>query len=212
MEKRLSFLGHDAMVRQVMEEYAEAIEDARTKLAEGSHEPCKKLFALTNPQNYMNHGSYGAVFAPTRRFHELLLAKFNECPNAYIEEPYQAAIAKTIEKLSAMVQCKEEEMFLVPNATYGVGSVVRSFPFVKGDVLLTMSSNYLACLHAMSRATEETQARLVVAKGLPKDREGFLEGLREHLERERPRLVVLDHITSSSGLVLPIKEAAALCK
>ncbi len=178
----------------------------------GGSDEVRALFSLAAPERYLNHGSYGAPLRACSAVALAVRARLEAHPNLVIEKPMQELIARSVESVAALVHARADQVLMVPNATYGVGSVVRGFPLKPGDVLMTLGTNYLACLHAMDRACKEKGATLVVLPNAPLASRELLAFVEEGLDKHRPSLVVVDHITSATGLVQPVAELAALCR
>lgn len=175
-------------------------------------EEARALFSLAAPERYLNHGSYGAPLRACSAVAQAVRARLEAHPNLVIEKPMQELIARSVESVARFVGARADQVLMVPNATYGVGSVVRGFPLKPGDVLMTLGTNYLACLHSMDRACREKGATLVVLPGAPLASAELLDFVREALVRHKPALFVVDHITSATGLIQPVEELAALCR
>jgi isopenicillin-N epimerase len=94
----------------------------------------------------------------------------------------------------------------VPNATTAVNAVLRSLRFEPGDELLTTDHEYNACRNVLDFVARRDGARVVVAK-LPFPVAGQEQVLQAVLDRVTPRtrFALLDHVTSQTGLVLPIE-------
>jgi isopenicillin-N epimerase len=94
----------------------------------------------------------------------------------------------------------------VPNATSGVNAVLRSLDFEPGDELLVTDHEYNACRNALDYVAQRTGAKVVVAK-IPfplASAEEIIEAVMGAVTW-RTRLALLDHVTSQTGLVLPIE-------
>ena len=98
-----------------------------------------------------------------------------------------------------------EDLAFVPNATTGVNSVLRSLRFEPGDELLTTNQEYNACRNAINFVGEQSGASIVVAE-VPFPLRTADEIITPILERvtDRTKLVLLDHVTSQTAMVLPI--------
>ena len=91
------------------------------------------------------------------------------------------------------------------NATTAVNAVLRSQRFEPGDELLTTDHEYNACRNVLDFVAERTGARVVVAN-VPfpiASQEQVTEAVMRRVTR-RTRIALLDHVTSQTGLILPI--------
>jgi isopenicillin-N epimerase len=99
-----------------------------------------------------------------------------------------------------------DDLAFVPNATTGVNTVVRSLEFAPGDELLTTNHAYIACRNALR--WHETRGVTVTVAPVPWPIAGPPQVVDAVLSTVTPRtrLVLLDHVTSPTGLVFPVRE------
>ena len=99
------------------------------------------------------------------------------------------------------------DLALVPNATAGVSTVLRSLRFRPGDELLATDQEYNASLNALRFAAERDGARVVVAElGYPA---AGAEDARDRIlaaVTPRTRLAMLSHVTSPTAIALPLED------
>ena len=91
-----------------------------------------------------------------------------------------------------------------------MNAVVRSLAFAAGDELPTTDHAYNACRNALDFAAARSGARVVVA-AVPfpvASPDAVLEAVLARVT-PRTRLALLDHVTSPTGLVLPIERLIA---
>jgi isopenicillin-N epimerase len=117
--------------------------------------------------------------------------------------------------LAAFVGAKADDLVFVPDATFGVNTVLRALRFKPGDELLVTDHEYNACRNALNCVARDSGARVVVMP-IPfplSSSDEVVEAVLRGVTR-RTRLALLDHATSSTGLVLPmrklVRELAAL--
>src|SRR5262249_61893794 len=94
----------------------------------------------------------------------------------------------------------------VPNATTGVNTVLRSLDLAPGDEVVATDHTYNACRNALNAAGMRAGTRIVVAT-LPfpvARQEQVVEAVLARVG-PRTRLALVDHVTSPTGLVLPIE-------
>jgi isopenicillin-N epimerase len=94
----------------------------------------------------------------------------------------------------------------VVNATTGVNTVLRSLRLEAGDELLVTDHEYNACRNAIDAVAEDGGAEVVVAS-IPFPLSGEGEVLNAVLEKVSPRtrLLLIDHVTSQTGVVMPLE-------
>jgi isopenicillin-N epimerase len=97
----------------------------------------------------------------------------------------------------------------VQNATAAAATVLGSIELSPGDELLVTSHGYAACHNVVTRAARAHGASVVVAD-VPFPLAGPEQVLEAVLARasERTRLCVVDHVTSPTALVFPVRELA----
>ena len=167
--------------------------------------------------DFLNHGSFGAtpacVLQAQREWQDLL-----ECDPIQFLAPERTLEPKLDEVrrvVSDLVGSLPENLAWVRNATDGVNAVVRSFPFCPGDEILVTSHGYNACINAAVYAAEAFSVNLpdeqkVTVKTVPVpfplvDSMQVVDAVREAMG-DRTRLLLIDHVTSPTGLVFPITE------
>ena len=156
---------------------------------------------------FLNHGSFGAC--PTRvlaRQSELRTQMEGE-PLRFFMRELEPLLDAARASLAAFVHAPSSDIAFVNNATAGVNTVLRSLRLEPGDELLTTSHVYNACRNAMEYVAAQCDARVVIAP-VPFPIQSPGEVVQSVLERVTPRtrLVLLDHITSPTGLILPIED------
>src|SRR5205085_7571515 len=108
--------------------------------------------------------------------------------------------------LGSFVGADPDDLAFVPNATTGVNTVVRSLEFSAGDELLTTDHAYNSCRNAL-RWHESRGVKIVLAR-VPWPLLGPWQVVDAVLGAVTPRtrLVLLDHVTSPTGLIFPVGE------
>jgi isopenicillin-N epimerase len=166
-----------------------------------------KHWGLDPSVTFLNHGSFGAcpteVLAAQIRYRDRMERQPLQFMIRDVEELYDDARAK----LAAFVGADPLDVVFVPNATTGVNTVLRSLHFEPGDELLTTTHEYNACRNALDFVAERSGA-VVVAAEIPFPVGSPAEITRAVLERVGPRtrLGLFDHITSLTGMVMPIAD------
>ena len=159
---------------------------------------------------FLNHGSFGACPREVLAVQAALREEIERRPVAFLARELPDRIDAVREELAAFLGADPEGLAFVTNATTGVNAVVRSFPLAAGDELLTTDHAYNACRNVLEHVAAESGARVVVA-AVPFPLADPAEVVEAVLAAVTPRtrLALLDHVTSPTGLVLPLAELVA---
>jgi isopenicillin-N epimerase len=156
---------------------------------------------------FLNHGSFGAcprpVLAAQRAWRERLEAE----PVRFLADELEERLAGVRRDLGVFLGADPDDLALVDNATTGVNTVLRSLSLDAGDELLTTDHEYNACANALRFVAVRAGARVVVAP-IPfpcPGPEAVMEAVLGAVT-PRTRLALVDHVTSPTGLVLPIAD------
>lgn len=131
-------------------------------------------------------------------------------PVRFFQREYQAALDQAREHLGALISAAPQDLAFVPNATYGVNSVVASFPFAPGDEILVPDHAYQACRNSLDYFAERSGARVKVVR-IPFPGVGEEEVLERMLSAVTPKtvLAMIDLVTSPTALVMPVARLVA---
>jgi isopenicillin-N epimerase len=117
------------------------------------------------------------------------------------------------EALARFVHCEADDLVYVTNPSYAVNILAKSMDLKPGDEVLTTNLEYGACDRTWNYYCEKKGAKYVRQKinfPIPSKEEfvrQFFEGLTA-----KTRLVFMSHITSSTGLRLPVEEICTEAK
>jgi isopenicillin-N epimerase len=161
---------------------------------------------------FLNHGSFGAVprrvFEEQERWRRRLEAE----PIELLGRRQPQLIEEAKRPLAELLQMRPSDFGLVTNATEGINAVLQSLRLGPRDELLTTDHVYNAVRQAMRHVAGRSGAGYrEIAVATPLQTPGqiaraIIDGLSE-----RTRLLVIDHITSPTGLIFPVEEISAAC-
>ena len=169
----------------------------------------RELFLLREDGSFLNHGSYGACPRVVAEEQSLLRREMESHPDAFMARMYPDRELReprnVARDLAALTGTTHEHLGLVENATTGVQSVLNSLPFGPGDHILITDHQYNAVRLGVEARCRDTGATPVVVRiPLPTTADDMVERILA-AANERVKLVILDHITSPSALVLPVE-------
>lgn len=177
-------------------------------------------WALEPGITYLNHGTVGV---PPRRVlaaQQAIRDEIERQPSRFLlrdlgnwvgsPQSGPGRLRTAAEGVAAFVGADGKDLVFVDNATSGVNAVLRSLPLRPDDEIVLTDHSYGAVRNAAAFAAREHGARVVTVEvPYPSfDPEELVERVASALG-PRTRLVLVDHITSETALVLPVAAIAA---
>ncbi len=156
---------------------------------------------------FLNHGSFGSCPSPVRAAQDAYRKRLELEPIDFLVRDLEPLLDHAREALALFVGARPGNLVFVPNVTAGVNTVLRSLKFSPGDELLVTNQEYNACRNALNYVAEFWGATVVVAH-IPfpiSHPDQALQALRSAIT-SRTKLALVDHVTSQTGLVMPIPE------
>ena len=155
---------------------------------------------------FLNHGSFGSCPRVVLEFQGRLRERLERQPLRFLLREFEGLWDDTRAAVAEFVGAESEDIVFVPNATTGVNTVLRSLRFQPGDELLVTNQEYNACRNALDLVASQAGARVVVADvPFPLRFEDQVAAAILERVSSRTRLLLCDHVTSQTGLVLPIR-------
>jgi isopenicillin-N epimerase len=169
--------------------------------------PFAPLFALDPQVSYLNHGAFGAcphaVLAVQHEFRQRLERNSLH----FFMRELEGLFDQTRAVLAPFLGATPEDLVFVPNATAGVNTVLASLEQEAGTEVIVTDHTYPACKNAVEYWAKRRSVNVRVAKlPFPLTSAGELSAAILAEVTPRTRLVLLDHVTSPSGLVVPLEE------
>jgi isopenicillin-N epimerase len=175
--------------------------------------PLRRRFLLEPGSAFLNHGSFGATPRAVLAAAERWRARMEANPDRFLRYELPGALRRSAAALAAFLKARERDLAFVENATSGVNAVLRSLEFQPGDEILSTTHTYNAVRQTIREVCRRSGARPVEARiVLPVLN---LEDLVLPIEKaftRKTKLLVLDHISSPTGLIFPVKRIARLAR
>ena len=173
--------------------------------------PLAKHWNLEPSRIFLNHGSFGAcpefVIEEQRKWQDQMESE----PVRFFEEEMPLLLKQSRDALADFLSCSSEDLALVPNATTGVNTILRSLIFSKDDEILVPDHAYQACRNAIDFVARRWGANVVtVPIPFPIDGPETVVDLMMSAATEKTKLVMIDTVTSPTGLRMPFEELTSL--
>jgi isopenicillin-N epimerase len=161
----------------------------------------------------VNHGSYGATPKSVLAAQALWRARMERQPTRFMTLELPGAIRHAASCLAAFLGVAAADLAFLDNATTGCNAVIRSLRLAEGDEIVMLSHGYNAVRNTMRFVAERAGATFIeAAVPFPHADDAALVACLEAVLTPRTRLVVLDHITSPTALILPLPQMIAACQ
>ena len=159
---------------------------------------------------FLNHGSFGACPRAVLDFQADVRARLEAQPVRFMLREMGPQLDHARGALAEFIGADAADIGFVSNATTGVNTVLRSLSFQPGDELLTTDHAYKACQNALDFVANRWGANVMVARVPFPDASAnaVVEAVLDAVT-PRTRLVLLDHVTSPTGLVFPLERLVA---
>ena len=195
----------------------------------GVHAPARygramrEHWALDPDILYLNHGTVGAtprrVLEAQRRIRDeierqpaqFLLRELSQVTVGRSPLP-KPRLRMAADAVAPFLGARGDDLVFVDNATTGVNAILRSFDFHPGDEILITDLVYGAIAHTARYVARRAGATVrTIELPWPPDPSAVTAAIVEALG-PRTRVLVVEHVTPESALVLPVADIIARCR
>lgn len=158
---------------------------------------------------FLNHGSFGAVPRPVLAHQQMLRDRMERQPVQFLTRDLDGLRDHARIATAGFVGADPAGLVFVPNATTGVATVIGSLDLAPGDEIVITDHGYNAVRNQVVEAASRSGAVVVVARFPFVTTPDEVLTAVVHGITDRTRLVIVDHVTSPTALVLPVAAIAA---
>src|SRR5438128_3187753 len=165
-----------------------------------------RFWTLDPAVTFLNHGSFGACPRPVLEAQQRLRERLERQPVRFFVRDLEPLLDDARSALAACLGADPEGLVFVPNATTAVNVVLRSLALAPGAQLVLTDHAYNACRNALDFVAGAARAEVVIVP-VPfplASADAVVEAVLARVTAHT-RLALLDHVTSPTGLVLPIE-------
>ncbi|XP_070532231.1 uncharacterized protein [Ptychodera flava] len=163
-----------------------------------------------------NHGSYGAVPKRIMDVRDSFLKEEEECPDNFIRRQKQIYYTEALQAVADFVGAKTENLVFVRNTTTGINSVMKSMKLKSGDMVLindlTHDSITKTTFDVCDNSGNDLKYIIADIKFPIHGKDEVIQKYTDILEANPSiRVAIIDHITSATAVMMPIKELIQVC-
>lgn len=173
----------------------------------------KSQFLLRDDITFLNFGSFGACPKPVFQQYQAFQLELEQEPVQFITVNGLQYLKTSREALGKYLNCNSEDLVYVTNPSYAVNIIAKSINLKEGDEVLTTNLEYGACDKTWNYYCKKVAAKYIRQPiNFPlTTKEQFVEDFFKGLS-SKTKLVFISHITSTTGLRLPIEEILVKAK
>ncbi|KAJ7745880.1 pyridoxal phosphate-dependent transferase [Mycena maculata] len=181
--------------------------------------PMLKYFAFDPDYVNLNHGSYGSLPLPVLAACNKLTMRVESNPDLFVRVQQTELITECRAQIAKFVGAKMNEIVLVRNTSHGINTIMRSFEWNRGDIIVTCSTTYDAMV-GLARFLHDGPTHPDISQFViqwPTSHTAIVAGYRAHL-RSIPRhtgqkvVAMIDSITSVPGALMPWQALVQISK
>jgi isopenicillin-N epimerase len=167
----------------------------------------KEHWLLDPAITFLNHGSFGAAPRVVLEKQSELREQLEREPVRFMVRELEPLLDDARAALAEFVGAEPASIAFVPNATAGINAVLRSLDLDRHDELLVSTHEYNASRNALDYVAGLAGAKVVPVE-VPFPLQSSDEVVERIMERvtDRTRLLLIDHVTSQTGLIFPIAQ------
>ena len=175
----------------------------------------RALYATTNSPVNLENGFWGAMAEPVKAMFQYWTDRVNFENTMLIRSHWTQLLEGLRHEVALALGCEVDEIVLTRGATEAMLALISGYRHLKpGDTVLYGDLDYPAMRHAMEWLRERrgvTPVRLTLPEPATHDAviDTYARALRDH---PGTKLVLLTHLSHSTGLVLPVAALADLAR
>ena len=169
---------------------------------------------LINPKiTYLNFGSFGACPKPIFEDLQKWQLEMESEPVQFITVDGFKYLKKSREALAKYIHCDSDDLVYTPNPSYAMSIITKSLKLNAGDEILTTDLEYGAMDKSWNYYCKQTGVKYIRQLiNLPlTTKEAFVEDFFRGLTKNT-KAIFISQITSSTALILPVKEICDIAK
>ncbi|XP_065883600.1 uncharacterized protein [Dysidea avara] len=174
----------------------------------------KSQFCLSDKITFLNHGAFGCTLRSAMDVAQKWREYCETEPVSFIDRELIPHLVYVSRRLAEFVDCDPCDLVLVPNVTTAMNCILQSLArtMTSDDVILFFNVTYGATKKMLQYIKDLVGIQLDEVKlSFPiSSAQQILEMFAACL-KPNTKLVIIDHVSSNYGIILPVKELVEIC-
>lgn len=163
-------------------------------------------FYLDPSWTFINHGAFGGACKVAMKASQRWAEYAETQPLRFIDRELFPLMCYSLRRIAAWLNVSPTAVALIPNATYGLTSIIESFSLTAEDSVYMLDIGYGSVKKMLTTACEKSKATLHIGTiTFPVTRTSLVQQVVTQVPTNC-KLAVIDHITSNTGILMPIHE------
>ena len=172
-------------------------------------------YDVTTDVIQLENGNWGMMSRPVAAAYQQLVAKVNRQSSYYARRTMERDLAAAKADLAQEMGVPADDLVLTRNATESLKTLILGYNRLRpGDAVLYADLDYdsmQACMESLRVRRGVGVTKIALPE--PATREDLIAAYRRAFDADpRIRLVLLTHLSHRTGLVLPVREIAAIAR
>lgn len=175
----------------------------------------RSLYRVQDRLVNLENGYWGVMPEPVKSVYAWWTERINTENSVWVRERWPAALEAVRADVAASLGCETDEIVLTRGATEAMLALIGGYNRLQpGDTVLYCDLDYPAMRHAMAWLRERRGVEPVCFNiPEPATHQSVIAAYEEQLRlHPRTRLVLLTHLSHSTGLVMPVHELTELAR
>jgi len=173
----------------------------------------KDWFMINSDSIYLTHGTYGACLKIAFDSKIKWQQKIESDPFDFLNNHAINNLEYSRKFLGKYLNCDYDDIVYFPNPSTALNAVIKSLKLKKGDEVLTSNHEYGSLdrtwqYYAYSKDYNYKQINIDIPYN---DKNIFLDSFLKNINK-KTKIIYLSHITSSTGLIFPVKEICEIAR
>jgi selenocysteine lyase/cysteine desulfurase len=206
-----AFLGGVALTREVRAfDFKHLLEGAAAEGDDAFWKMVRDQFILEPGWSYLNFGGLGSCPLPVLNSLLEWTQSEERAPSAGHDEKEWWSVKEKLARVLGK-SCRKEDLGLISTATEGVNMIINGLPLKKGDEVITSTHEHVAVNVALLNRMQRDGIVIRLFEPDLKDGLGNVDRIAR-LINNRTRLIIVSHVTCTTGQRFPDKEISKLAR